>query len=72
MSIIYLLIIGVLDCRKLTVRAAGNLVGEDYSYISKIRNAQLSKFTLDRLVRISNKLGCHVKMTVTKMETTSS
>ncbi len=65
-------IIGVLDRRKLTVRAAGDLVGEDYSDISKIRNAQLSKFTLDRLVRISNKLGRHVEMTVTKVETISS
>jgi predicted XRE-type DNA-binding protein len=65
-------IIGILDRRKLTVRAAGELIGEDYSDISKIRNAQLSKFTLDRLVRIANKLGRHVEMTVTRMKPDTS
>ncbi len=45
-------IISILNSRKLSVRAAGKLVGEDYSDISKIRNANLGRFTLDRLIRI--------------------
>ena len=61
-------IIGVLNQRKLSVRAAGKLVGEDASDISRIRNANLSRFTIDRLVRIANRLGRHVELKVSKIE----
>ncbi len=61
-------IIGILNRRKLSTRAAGKLVGEDYSDISKIRNANLGRFTLDRLIRIANKLGRHVELRVSKIK----
>ena len=61
-------IIAILNRRELSTRAAGKLVGEHASDISKIRNANLSRFTLDRLVRIVNKLGLHVELKLTKIE----
>ncbi len=61
-------VIGVLNRRKLSVRAAGKLVGKNPSDISRIRNADLSRFTIDRLVRIINRLGRHVELKISKIE----
>jgi predicted XRE-type DNA-binding protein len=44
-------IIRVLDERELSARDAEKLTGVSYSEFSRIRNARLSRFTLDRAVR---------------------
>jgi predicted XRE-type DNA-binding protein len=58
-------IIRVMDERKLTVRAAARAARIDPSDAQRIRNADLSRFTIDRLVRIAWRLGRAVEMTVT-------
>ena len=58
-------IIGVLNAEGMTVRAAAKLALADPSDIQRIRNADLSRFTLDRLVRIANRLGRKVALTIT-------
>ena len=45
-------IIGILDDRGLSVRAAGKLSGYSASDFSAIRTAKLKRFTLDRLIKI--------------------
>ncbi|HET6238495.1 MAG TPA: helix-turn-helix transcriptional regulator [Acetobacteraceae bacterium] len=57
-------IIGVLDDRKLTVRAAHELTGVAASDFSRIRNAKLDRFTIDRLMTILGSLGQQVEVTV--------
>lgn len=49
-------IIGALDERQLTVREASRLTGFAAADFSRIRNANLGRFTLDRLMRISSAL----------------
>ena len=49
-------IIGVLDDRKLTVRAAEKLTGVAASEFSRIRRVKLGRFTLDRMITILGKL----------------
>ncbi len=55
-------IIKKLDHDKLTVRAAHALTGIAAADFSRIRNADLSRFTLDRLVGIINRLGSRVEV----------
>ena len=50
-------IIGVLDARALSVRQAAKAAGVDPADIQRIRNSDLSRFTVDRLLRIAFKLG---------------
>jgi predicted XRE-type DNA-binding protein len=57
-------IIGILDDRKLSTRQAGELVGIDQSEFVRIRNANLDRFTIDRLMRIVNRLDPQVRMVV--------
>jgi predicted XRE-type DNA-binding protein len=57
-------IIGVLDERGLTVRAAQALTGIAAADFSRIRNASLGRFTIDRLMIILAKLGQQVEVTV--------
>jgi predicted XRE-type DNA-binding protein len=57
-------IIKMLDRRQLTVRAAHALTGIAAADFSRIRNADLARFTLDRLVSIINRLGSRVEVTV--------
>ncbi|TWG90055.1 putative XRE-type DNA-binding protein [Mesorhizobium sp. J18] len=59
-------IIAVLDRRHLTVRAAAEVTGITPSDVSNIRNAHLSKFTIDRLVRVLNRLDRKVTVAVEK------
>lgn len=59
-------IIAVLDRRRLTVRAAAELTGVTPSDVSNIRNARLGKFTIDRLVRVLNRLDRRVTVSVEK------
>ena len=55
-------IIGVLNRRGLSVRAAAKVALCDPADIQRIRNADLSRFTLDRLVRIAFRLGQRFEM----------
>ncbi len=57
-------IIGVLDRRKLSVRAAESLTGVAASEFSRIRNVKLERFTLDRMITILGKLDQDVELTV--------
>lgn len=57
-------IIGVLDERRLTVRAAGELTGVAAADFSRIRRAKLDRFTIDRLMTILSGLGQDVEVTV--------
>ncbi len=58
-------IINALDERGLSARAAAKLVGVAEADISRVRNASLSKFTLDWLVRLHHMLepGIVVELT---------
>jgi predicted XRE-type DNA-binding protein len=58
-------IIGVLDARKLTVRRAHDLAGFAAADFSRVRQAKLSRFTVDRLMSMLDKLGQDVEVTVT-------
>jgi predicted XRE-type DNA-binding protein len=55
-------IIKALDRDGLTVRAARARTGVAAADFSRIRNADLSRFTLDRLVGIINRLGVRVEL----------
>ncbi|MFM9975452.1 MAG: XRE family transcriptional regulator [Beijerinckiaceae bacterium] len=57
-------IIATLDRRNLSVRAGAKLAQVDASDIQRIRNADLSRFTIDRLVRVAYRLGRFVEMRV--------
>ena len=57
-------IIKALDRKRLTVRAAHALTGIAAADFSRIRNADLSRFTVDRLVSIINRLGSRVEVKV--------
>ena len=54
----------MLDRKKLTVRAAHAMTGVAAADFSRIRNADLDRFTLDRLVSIINRLGSRVEVKV--------
>ena len=57
-------IIGVLDDRKLTVRAAQELTGVAAADFSRIRRVKLDRFTIDRLMSILASLGQQVQVSV--------
>jgi predicted XRE-type DNA-binding protein len=57
-------VIGVLDERQLTVRAAQDLTGFAAADFSRIRKAKLDRFTIDRLMSILARLGQQVEVTV--------
>lgn len=57
-------IIGVLDDRKLTVRAAHEVTGIAAADFSRIRRANLGRFTIDRLMAILSGLGQEVEVSV--------
>jgi predicted XRE-type DNA-binding protein len=54
----------VLDRRGLPARVAAKDAGATAADLSRIRNADLDRFTLDRLVRIAERLGCRVEIKV--------
>ncbi len=58
-------IIGVLDARKLTVRAAKALTGVAAAEFSRIRGGKLERFTMDRMITILGKLGQEVQVEIT-------
>lgn len=57
-------IIGVLDDRDLTVRQASSITGVAAADFSRIRQAKLERFTIDRLMRILEQLDQEVKVRV--------
>ena len=57
-------IIDVLDRRRLTARAAEQLTGVAHTDLSRIRNAKLDRFTLDRMITILGKLDQGVEVTL--------
>ncbi len=58
-------IIRVLDTRSLSTREAAKLTGIGHSEFSRIRNAQLSRFTLDRLISVLGRLDRTIQVGVT-------
>jgi predicted XRE-type DNA-binding protein len=61
-------ILRILDKEKLSVRAAEKVSGYNYSDFSRIRNAELTRFTIDKLMMITNALNrkVTVKISVSK------
>jgi predicted XRE-type DNA-binding protein len=57
-------IIKALDRDKLTVRAAHSRTGFAAADFSRIRNADLARFTADRLMSILNRLGSRVDVKI--------
>jgi len=57
-------IIKNLDKKGLSVRKAQSLTGVPAADLSRIRNADLDRFTADRMMMILNKLGSRVEVSV--------
>jgi predicted XRE-type DNA-binding protein len=57
-------IIKMLDRKELSVRAAHAETGIAAADFSRIRNADLSRFTVDRLISIINRLGSRIEIAV--------
>lgn len=57
-------IIKALDSNELTVRAAHARTGFAAADFSRIRNADLSRFTADRLMSMLNRLGSRVEVKI--------
>lgn len=57
-------IIKALDKEHLTVRAAHQRTGIAAADFSRIRNADLGRFTVDRLMSIINRLGSRIEVKV--------
>jgi len=57
-------IIRILDEEGLSVRKAATLTGIGYADFSRIRNADLDRFTIDRLMTIVNRLNRRVEVRV--------
>jgi predicted XRE-type DNA-binding protein len=57
-------IIKMLDRKELSVRAAHVETGVAAADFSRIRNADLGRFTVDRLISIINRLGSRIEIAV--------
>jgi predicted XRE-type DNA-binding protein len=57
-------IIKALDLERLTVRAAHERTGIAAADFSRIRNAELGRFTVDRLMSIINRLGSRIEVKI--------
>jgi predicted XRE-type DNA-binding protein len=57
-------IIKLLDREGLSVRAAHNRTGIAAADFSRIRNADLGRFTVDRLMSVINRLGSRIEVKV--------
>lgn len=64
-AIIAAKIIDILGDRKLSTREAEKLTGVSHSEFSRIRNTQLRRFTLDRMIAILGRLDEDVEVNVT-------
>jgi predicted XRE-type DNA-binding protein len=63
-SILAAEIIKALDREHLTVRAAHGRTGIAAADFSRIRNADLGRFTVDRLMSIINRLGSRIEVKI--------
>ena len=57
-------IIGILDDEGLSTRKAEGRTGVSHADFTRIRNVQLDRFTIDRLMTILNKLGQQVDVRI--------
>jgi len=57
-------IMKTLDKKELSVRKAQRLTGVPAADVSRIRHADLERFTSDRMMMILNKLGSRVEVSV--------
>ena len=57
-------IIGILDDEGLSTRKAESRTGVNHADFTRIRNVQLDRFTIDRLMTVLNKLGQHVDVQI--------
>ena len=57
-------IIKTLDQEHLTVRAAQARTGIAAADFSRVRHADLGRFTIDRLMSIINRLGSHIEVEI--------
>ena len=57
-------IIGILDDERLSTRKAEARTGVSHADFSRIRNVQLDRFTIDRLMIVLNKLGRRVDVQI--------
>ena len=57
-------IIGILDEEELSTRKAEGRTGVSHADFTRIRNVQLDRFTIDRLMTVLNKLGQHVDVQI--------
>ncbi len=57
-------IIGILDDEGLSTRKAEDRTGVSHADFTRIRNVQLDRFTIDRLMTVLNKLGQHVDVRI--------
>jgi predicted XRE-type DNA-binding protein len=57
-------IVKALDEHKLTARAAEKLTGVAHTDLSRIRNAKLERFTLDRMITILGKLDQNLEVSL--------
>jgi len=57
-------IIKALDRQRLSVRAAHDRTGIAAADFSRIRNADLGRFTVDRLISIINRLGSRIELRI--------
>jgi predicted XRE-type DNA-binding protein len=60
-------IISVLDERRHSAQEGEKLIGIAAADLSRIRNADLSHFTIDQMVRILNALDMHATIEISKM-----
>jgi predicted XRE-type DNA-binding protein len=58
-------IMRILDERKLSTRDAEKLTGVSHSEFTRIRNSQLRRFTLDRIITILGKLDEEIEVNLT-------
>jgi predicted XRE-type DNA-binding protein len=63
-SILAARIIKAMDAQKLTVRKAQELTGFAAADFSRVRRANLGRFTVDRLMTMLNRLGQEVEVTI--------
>ena len=56
----------IVERRRLTQTAAGKLLGINQPKVSTLLNGRLDGFSTDRLIRFLNKLGCDVRITVSR------
>ncbi len=55
---------GILDDEGLSTRKAEGRTGVSHADFTRIRNVQLDRFTIDRLMTVLNRLGQHVDVQI--------